>query len=559
MLNDNVYTRAAIMKSLTEQPAWLALNQHYQAIKSHTMRDWFANDQNRDKKFALQVSEIRLDYSRNRIDDQALRLLIDLATSMNLKARINALFTGELVNTTENRPALHTALRAAPDSQPHDPSIAQPINSAQALLNQFVEAVHSGFLLSVTNKPFKHIVNIGIGGSYLGPLMCTEALKDFAVSDYTFHFMSTVDPDHVRDILIECDPETTLFIVSSKSFTTIETLTNARTARDWLIERLGEKAWATQSVAITANEEKARHFGMDANKIFPFWDWVGGRYSIWSAIGLPLLLQLGTTQFKQFLNGAAEMDKHFHEAPLDKNMPVILALLGVWYNNYFHTTAQAIVPYSYRLRSFVSYIQQLEMESNGKSVDLNGQPLSYATCPIIFGAEGCNSQHSFYQLLHQGRHLVPIDFIIINQPHAQSSSSHHDVVLASVLSQSYAFTRGKTLDEATTELIALGQSPAEAALLAQHLEIEGNKPNNLLMLDRLTPKNLGALIALYEHKIFTQSVIWNINAFDQWGVELGKKNLPAILKQLTHQESTTFTDAATVNLIASIKKPQGVS
>lgn len=547
------------MKSLTEQSAWLALNQHYQAIKSHTMRDWFANDQNRDKKFALQVSEIRLDYSRNRIDDQALRLLINLATSMNLKARINDLFTGELVNTTENRPALHTALRAAPDSQPYDPSIAQPINSAQALLNQFVEAVHSESLLSVTNKPFKHIVNIGIGGSYLGPLMCTEALKDFAVSDYTFHFMSTVDPDHVRDILIECDPETTLFIVSSKSFTTIETLTNARTARDWLIERLGEKAWAAQSVAITANEEKARHFGMQANKIFPFWEWVGGRYSIWSAIGLPLLLQLGTAQFKQFLHGAAEMDKHFHEAPLDKNMPVMLALLGVWYNNFFHTTAQAIIPYSYRLRSFVSYIQQLEMESNGKSVDLNGQPLSYATCPIIFGAEGCNSQHSFYQLLHQGHHLVPIDFIIINQPHAQSSPSHHDVVLASVLSQSYAFTRGKTLEEAAAELIAVGQSPAEAALLAQHLEIEGNKPNNLLMLDRLTPKNLGSLIALYEHKIFTQSVIWNINAFDQWGVELGKKNLPAILKQLTHQESSTFTDAATVNLIASIKKPQGVS
>ncbi len=536
------------MKNLTEQPAWHALCQHYDEIATHHMRDLFSSDSDRSTRFSIQCGGILLDYSRNRITANTLHLLHELAISMDLQNQIHALFAGEAVNTTEHRPALHTALRKiGPNSVPRD-----DISKSRERLYHFVNDIHSAKRTGVTNKPFKHIVNIGIGGSYLGPKMCTEALKDFAVAPLTFHFMSTVDPDHVRDILADLDPETTLIIVSSKSFTTIETLTNARTVLTWLTEKIGVDAVQKQTVAITANINKARDFGIAEMNIFTFEDWVGGRYSIWSAIGLPLVLMIGTQQFEEFLHGAHMMDSHFLEAPLDQNIPVTLALLGIWYNNFFHADAQAIIPYSYRLRTFVSYIQQLEMESNGKSVAQNGERVPYMTCPIIFGEEGCNSQHTFFQLLHQGRHLIPIDFILVAKPHAQSPTSHHDIVTASALSQSYALTRGKTAHEAVLE--HAHPDTTESQLLAKHRAIDGNKPNNLIILDELTPANLGALIAAYEHKIFVQSVLWNINPFDQWGVELGKQNLPLILQQMTHTDTEPFADEATHHLIKHFRR-----
>ncbi len=547
------------MKNLTEQSAWLALGQQHKELGTQHMRDWFAADVNRFDRYSIQSGEILLDYSRNRINDATMQQLVELANSMDLKNKIAAMFAGKQVNLTEQRPALHTALRKnqtmAVDA---DLSLSNEIAHARQHLFNFVDDIHAGRRTGKTGKPFKNIVNIGIGGSYLGPAMCTQALKDYAVAPYSFHFMSTVDPDHVRDILNEVDPETTLFIISSKSFTTIETLTNARTVMAWLADKLGGGDISAHLAAVTAKRGHARQFGIPDENIFTFWDWVGGRYSIWSAIGLPLVLMLGKQQFNDFLQGAEELDDHFQHAPFAENIPVVMALLSIWYSNFFHATSQAIVPYSHRLRSLVGYIQQLDMESNGKSVALNGSDVPYTTGPVIFGEEGCNGQHSFYQLLHQGRHLIPMDFIIVAKPHHHASQTHHDIVLASALSQAYAFMRGKSAHEAQEELAALGLLPQQTELLASHLVIEGNKPCNLLMLQQLTPKSLGALIAVYEHKIFVQSAIWNINPFDQWGVELGKKNLPMILQQISDADNN-FGDPVTTRLIKHFKKLRDMS
>ncbi len=531
------------MKKLTELPAWQALGLHHKAIINQHMRDWFTQEADRSERYTIAHDGIMLDYSRNRINEETLGLLIKLAEETQLSKKITALFAGESINTTENRPALHTALRS------HDAA-----SDERRRLYQFVDEVHSSKRTGVTKKPFKHIVNIGIGGSYLGPLMCIQALKDFAAAPLSFHFMSTVDPDHVRDIQEEIDPETTLFIISSKSFTTIETLTNANTMAAWLNAKLGENAFIKHAVAVTAQPAKAEAFGLPKDQIFTFKEGIGGRYSIWSAIGLPLVLMIGTKHFSEFLHGAKSMDEHFREAPFARNMPVILALLGIWYVNFFHASAEAIIPYSHRLRSFVAYIQQLEMESNGKSVTLNGDRVHYTTGPVIFGEEGCNGQHSFYQLLHQGKQLIPIESILVMTPHQAASQVHHDVVLASALSQAYALVHGKTRQEAEDEMLAAGRKPHEAEALADHLAIDGNKPDNLIILDQLTPARLGALIALYEHKIFVQGAIWDINPFDQWGVELGKKNLPSILKQLKNTSDKTFTDTATQHLINTLKQ-----
>lgn len=549
------------MKNLIDQPLWQALSQHYHDIAQQHMRGWFTSEADRFTLFSIKHGEILLDYSRNRINKLTMRLLTDLAESIDLRAKIEALFAGHPINVTEKRPVLHTALRdhSGNPIYVNNQNISEQIAKSRKNLFRFAEAVHTGKLTGKTGKPFRHIVNIGIGGSYLGPMMCTQALHDFAVSPLHFHFISTVDPDHSRDVLEQLDAETTLFIVSSKTFTTIETITNARAALDWLQDQLGKDAVKHHFAAVTVNKDKAVEFGIDNDLIFTFWDWVGGRYSIWSAIGIPLILMIGPRQFSEFLEGAHDMDHHFRTAPFNQNIPVILGLLAIWYVNFFNTAAQAIIPYSHRLRSLVSYLQQMEMESSGKSATLTGERVSYPTGSIIFGEEGCNGQHSYHQLLHQGQHLIPVDFILIAKPHHSSAKTQHSLLLASALSQAYALMHGKTAKESEAELKQARIQDQEAEFLSRHLAIDGNKPSNLIILDRLTPKNLGALLAIYEHKIFVQGTVWNINPYDQWGVELGKKSLPDILRQMESETDQGHLDPATKELIRHFKKMEGNS
>lgn len=455
-----------------------------------------------------------------------------------LKQKIQALFAGEPVNTSEKRPALHTALRDLrhPPMMVNGENVAALIRDNLAAMREFVQKVHDGALQGATGKPFRHIVNVGIGGSQSGPLLGIQALKEFAVADLRFHFLSTVDPAQFNDVVEQLDPETTLFIVSSKTFSTIETLTNAQLAVSWLTHALGAEAVRHHFVAVTAKADRAIAFGIAKENIFPMWDWVGGRYSIWSAIGLPIMLMIGAAQFDEFLTGAYELDQHVQTAPFHENMPVILALLGIWYINFFGASSHAIIPYSYRLRSFIPYLQQLDMESNGKSVDLAGKTVSYATGPVNFGLEGCEGQHTYHQLLHQGYPLIPSDLVLVNAAAAcVAGHPHPHLLLASGLSQAQALMRGKTVDEAYHELSDTQGDSAETTFLAHSKAIPGNKPSNLLFLEQLNPKTLGALIALYEHKVFIQGAIWGINSFDQWGVELGKQLLPQILADMDYQ------------------------
>jgi glucose-6-phosphate isomerase len=522
------------MTKLTQLPEWQVLTQHAETLATAQMRAWFQQDPQRATHFSLQVDEIWLDYSRNRITTDTLAALCALAKAVGLSQKREALFTGQAVNTTENRPALHTALRDPTltplliQGEDSRPGIANCLQQMHA----FVEQIHSGAWTGATGKPIQHIVNIGIGGSYLGPMMTTQALVDYAVSSLRFYFVSSIDKTQLDDALKQIDPETTLFIVSSKSFSTLETLTNARSALAWLQHQLpAHAAWQTHFIAVTAKPEKAQAFGLPDEHIFPLWDWVGGRYSVWSAIGLPLALMIGNKQFMEFLQGAHHMDTHFREAPFAQNMPILLGLLDIWYTNFFGAKAQAIIPYSYRLRSLPGYFQQAEMESNGKRVALNGDPLDYGTSPVLFGEEGCNGQHAFYQLLHQGQQLIPVHFILMGKNHAEQPDLHHDILMASGLSQAEALMRGKEYDE-IHQAFNTTFTPAEKSFLAHHQTIPGNKPCTILFLHKLSPKNLGALLALYEHKIFVQGAIWDINSFDQWGVELGKQLLPPILQRL---------------------------
>jgi glucose-6-phosphate isomerase len=427
------------------------------------------------------------------------------------------------------------------------------ITETQQKLTEFVKKIHSHQWRGVTGKPIEHIVNIGIGGSYTGPMMCTEALREYAVSSLKFHFISSVDKVQLNDVILRINPETTLFIISSKSFSTIETLTNAETIVAWMKNKLGTDVLRHHFIAVTAAADKALRFGIQPDCIFPLWDWVGGRYSVWSAIGLPLMLMLGHERFDEFLEGAYAMDQHFRHAPFSENMPVLLALLGIWYNNFFSANVQAIVPYAHRLRYFIPYLQQAEMESNGKRVSQHGEDLTYATGPVIFGEEGVIGQHAYHQLLHQGQHLIPVDFILTSVD-ASLSNPHDDILLASALSQANALMRGKTYEEAQTELMANGHSAAKAAELARHQIIPGNKPSNLICMHHLTPRSLGALLALYEHKIFVQGAIWDINSFDQWGVELGKQLLPAILRHINGTARDEHIDTATADLIQYLER-----
>lgn len=542
-----------MIKKISELPEWKALEAHQKQIANQQMQDWFAADPARFSNFSLHAGEIFLDYSKNRLTQETLRLLFDLARAVDLKSKIEALFTGESVNITENRPALHTALRDGSGRavQVNDQNITPAVAAALEKMREFSDAVRAEEYRGCTGKAFRDIVNIGIGGSHLGPLLSTHALSDFAHKNLRCHFISNIDATHLHEVLNQIDPETTLFIVSSKSFSTLETITNAHTIKAWLQSKIPQAE--KHFVAVTAAFDKARAFGIAEAQIFPVWDWVGGRYSIWSTIGLPLALLIGMENFSAFLQGAYAMDQHFRQAPFAENMPVLLGLLGIWYINFFAANNHAIVPYSHQLTHLRTYLQQADMESNGKNISSQGIMLDYATGPIIWGEQGCNAQHAFHQLLHQGQHLIPVDFILVGN-NKNDFDNHQDILVSSGLSQAQALMQGKSLEQALAELKAEGCSDQEARVLARHKFIPGNRPSNVVFLDTITPQSLGALLALYEHKIFVQGVIWDINSFDQWGVELGKQLLPQILADLTNPRDTMPHDSSTQGLIQYYKK-----
>lgn len=543
------------MQKLTELKEWLALSAHFNTIATHRMQDWFDSDPERFARFSIKQDGIFLDYSKNRITAETIQLLCDLAEARKLRTHIKRLFQGDTVNNTENRPALHTALRA-PNTDAlwvNGHNIMQDIHETLARMRVFTTQVRDKTWRGATNQPIRHIVNIGIGGSHLGPMMATHALADFKTPELECHFISNVDSAHLHEVLKQIDPETTLFIISSKSFTTLETMTNAKTVRQWLQQRLNLEDISAHFVAVTAAPQKALAFGIAPDNIFPLWDWVGGRYSIWSACGLPLALLIGMDHFCEFLAGAHAMDKHFQEAEFANNMPVILALLGIWYINFFAAKHHAVIPYSHHLNYFRTHLQQLDMESNGKNITQQGTALDYLTGPVILGEQGCNAQHAFHQLLHQGQHFIPVDFILVGQ-HQGDFSHHQDILVGSGLSQAQALMKGKSYTQAFDET-KTHHSLEERELTARHKVIPGNRPSNTLFLTHISPYNLGALLALYEHKTFVQGAIWHINPFDQWGVELGKHLLPSILNDLTTtdwQTNSTY-DSSTHGLIQFYK------
>ncbi len=543
------------MKKLTTLKEWHALMMHKEKIASQNMRNWFNEDPHRFERFSVKKEGILLDYSKNRITPDTLSLLIALAKKRKIEAQIEALFTGLPVNTTEKKPALHTALRNPTTNTflLDNRNIMADIRDTQEKMHVFSEKIRQKQWLGLTGKPITDIVNIGMGGSHLGPLLTIHALSDFAHPDLHCHFISNIDSAHIHEILLKINPETTLFIVSSKSFSTLETITNAASVRAWFKNQMKTEDLSKHWVAVTAEITEAEQFGIHSENIFPLWDWVGGRYSIWSAIGLPLAIMIGMDRFHEFLEGGFAIDEHFRYAPLHENIPVILALLNVWYINFFGALHQAIIPYSHHLNYLRVYLQQLEMESNGKNISDEGHTLDYLTCPIIFGEQGCNGQHAFHQLLHQGQHFVPVDFILVGKS-KEGFDDHHHILVGSGLSQAQALMSGKSYDEAFRELQSSGLSEEESHYLAKHKTIPGNRPSNVLFIDQISPRILGALIALYEHKTFVQGIIWGINSFDQWGVELGKKLLPIIVENLKSETNiSSINDSSTIGLIKHFK------
>lgn len=539
------------MSGLTELPAWQALWDHFAEAKHQHMRDLFASDPERAERYALEVGGLFLDYSKNRITDDTLKGLMQLAREAGLPAKIKAMFKGEKLNSTENRAVLHVALRNRTNSPIHvdGEDVMPKVNSVLERMGKFAHAVRSGEWLGYTNQPITDIVNIGIGGSDLGPLMVCSALKPFGHPRLNMHFVSNVDGAQLKETLKKVHSETTLFVVESKTFTTQETLTNALTARDWFLQRSrDESAVAKHFVAVSTNQKAVADFGIDPSNMFEFWDWVGGRYSLWSAIGLPIMLYLGEENFTELLNGAHIMDQHFKNAPFEQNMPVLLAMIGIWYINYYGGGSHVVAPYDQYLHRLPAFIQQLDMESNGKQVMLDGQPVNFETAPIIWGETGINGQHAFFQLLHQGTHISPIDLIASVQ-NCSSLPGHHEILLANVFAQAEAFMRGKTADEVRAELKEQGLKGEALEALVPHKVFGGNRPTNTLLMSRLNPRNLGSLVALYEHKIFVQGVIWHINSFDQWGVELGKQLAKTIHAELTGKLKHAEHDSSTRRLI----------
>lgn len=546
------------MSNLTRSSAWLALSTHQSVICQQTMREMFRSDANRFDKFSLRLDGLLFDYSKNLISTETLSLLLDLARQSGINAWIERQFTGEKINTSERRAVLHTALRNPPGQsvQVDGKDIMPDVHRVLEHIRRFTDAVRSGQAVGHTGKKIRHVVNIGIGGSALGPLMACEALKPYAAADLTAHFVSNVDATDIAETLKKIDPETTLFIVSSKTFTTQETLANAHTARAWLIEHLGaEAAVAKHFAAVSTNLEATSKFGINPENVFEFWDWVGGRYSLWSAIGLPIALYIGMDNFQRLLAGAHAMDEHFRSAPLEKNMPVILGMLGIWYGNFFGVGSYAILPYDQYLQHFPAYLQQLEMESNGKRVDRDGNEVDYDTHFTVWGEPGTNGQHSFYQLIHQGTRMVPTDFLAPLSSH-NPIGDHHTMLLSNCFAQTEALMLGKTEDEARAELKAQGLADEAIAALLPYKVFPGNRPSNTLLFEKLDPYTLGMLIALYEQKIFVQSVVWNINAFDQWGVEFGKQLASKLLPELQSKELVTSHDCSTNNLINLFRNRQ---
>ncbi|MBG0777956.1 MAG: glucose-6-phosphate isomerase [Desulfovibrionaceae bacterium] len=544
------------MPRLTALPEYQALCEHYLHLRDVHLRDLFATDTDRFATFSLSLGDILFDYSKNRVTRETMDLLLALARATGVTARRDAMFAGERINVTENRAVLHVALRNRSERPilVDGEDVMGGVRAVLAKMRAFSEAVRSGAWTGHTGRPIRDVVNIGIGGSDLGPVMVTEALRHYATEGPRAHFVSNIDGTHIAETLRGLDPETTLFIVASKTFTTQETMTNAATARDWLLASAKDPAAvARHFVALSTNGPAVAAFGIDTENMFEFWDWVGGRYSLWSAIGLSIALAVGMDRFEELLDGAFAADEHFRTAPLAENIPVVMGLLGVWYNNFFGAQSHAILPYDQYLHRFAAYFQQGDMESNGKSVTLDGERVDYATGPIVWGEPGTNGQHAFYQLIHQGTKLVPCDFIAPARS-LNPIGKHHAILISNFLAQTEALMRGKTEDEARAELEAAGKSGAALERLLPHKVFEGNRPTNSFLCRELDPRTLGALIALYEHKIFVQGTIWNVNSYDQWGVELGKQLAKAILPELEGDGRATGHDSSTNGLINTFKR-----
>jgi len=539
------------MPHLVESPAWQALIQHQQEVGDLHMRDLFAGDPGRFARYSLRLGNILFDFSKNRITEKTLPLLFDLARQANLSQWIESMFTGEKINITEGRAVLHVALR----NRSNEPiyvdgkDVMPEVNRVLGKMRRFSESVRSGDWKGYTGKPITDIVNIGIGGSDLGPKMVCEALKPYSRPDLRAHFVSNVDSTDLVEVLKRLNPETALFLVASKTFTTQETMANAHSARQWFLAAAkDESAVAKHFAAMSTNAEKVSEFGIDTANMFEFWDWVGGRYSLWSAIGLSIALYLGMDRFEELLGGAHKVDQHFRTTPFEQNIPIVMGLLGIWYNNFFGAQSNAILPYDQYLVHFASYFQQGDMESNGKGITRDGAWVDYSTGPVIWGQPGTNGQHAFYQLIHQGTKLIPCDFLAAAQSQ-NPLGEHHPMLLSNYLAQTEALMKGKTPEEARVELVAQGISGAQLEMLIPAKTFRGNKPTNSFFYPKLTPDVLGSLIALYEHKIFTQGIIWHINSFDQWGVELGKQLAKAILPELKAAGEVSNHDSSTNGLI----------
>ena len=530
----------------TETNSWKKLEEHFKAMKEASMQEMFAKDNGRADKFNLQWNDFLIDYSKNIINQETIAYLIELANEMGLKSAIQEYFQGGIINQTENRAVLHTALRAKADSivEVNGQNVVPEVYEVKEKMKAFSAQIISGNKKGYTGKPFTDVVNIGIGGSDLGPAMAVEALQYYS-NHLNVHFVSNVDGDHVNEVIKKLNPETTLFVIVSKTFTTQETLSNSETIKKWFLKTASQQDIASHFVAVSTNIEKVTTFGIDPSNVFPMWDWVGGRFSLWSAVGLTISLAVGYDNFEELLSGANDMDEHFRDTDFENNIPVVLALLSIWYNNFFGAESEALIPYTQYLQKLAPYLQQGTMESNGKSVGRDGKAVNYETGTIIWGEPGTNAQHAFFQLMHQGTKLIPTDFIGFVKP-LHGDKDHHDKLMSNFFAQSEALLHGKSSEKVKAEFEKQGLEPENAKKLLPFKVFSGNKPTNTILIDKLTPKSLGSLIAMYEHKIFVQGIIWNIFSFDQWGVELGKQLANSILKEIEakqvqqHDSSTTF-------------------
>ncbi|WP_158972045.1 glucose-6-phosphate isomerase [Paraglaciecola sp. L3A3] len=544
------------MTALTESPAWQQLASLAEQVKTQHMRDWFAADPKRAEKYTQSACGIELDFSKNLVTDEVISALQSLATDCQVAEKRDAMFAGEIINHTEKRAVLHTALRnfSGKPVLVDGEDVMPEVLACQQKIEKFVASVHNGELKGYTGKPLKEIVAIGIGGSFLGPKIMSEALKPYWFKGVKVHYVANVDGCHIQDVLASVDHEETLVVMSSKSFSTQETLQNTLTAKAWFLKAGGKQEdIAKHFIAVSSNIKAATEFGMAEDNIFPMWDWVGGRYSLWSAIGLPVALTIGYDNYRALLQGAFEMDEHFQKAPAEQNLPMILASLGVWYINFFGAQSHVLLPYYHYLRGFPAYVQQLDMESNGKRVSGDKTVTDYETGPVIWGSEGTNGQHSFHQLIHQGTVLIPADFMLpLNVPN--QDDTHHAMLASNCFGQTQALMQGKTFDECKADLASKGLSDDELESLATHKTMPGNKPSNTFLFDKLDPKTLGSLIALYEHKVFVQGAIWGVNSFDQWGVELGKELGNQVLNKLVNTDAELNFDASTNQLIAKFRK-----